>query len=126
MEEQALAEWLIENGVESWNAERERARQVYPWDDNFDPTFHMPDLSYANFLWAFRECGKLDRDWPISLARIDLVEANLPHAMLRLVDLSMAELDAADCTEANLNETKLVEASLTDTNLIPFQFDNAA
>ena len=89
---------ILEDGVELWNAAREEAREAGLGDENFYSTLelNLPSFSSANFLWVFLDCGNSLEDWPISLAGIDLVEAGLSDAMLRLVDLSNSDLSAAD------------------------------
>ena len=110
---------LLKEGVDSWNAAREESRNAGLGDENFYSTMELktPDFSFANFLWAFLDCGNSLDDWPMSLAGIDLVNADLSHAMLRLVNLADAEFGAADLTGANLNETILTNADLQDAEL---------
>ena len=117
MADEQLLMRLIQDGVDSWNQAREQARSQPSGDPILDSTIYLPDFSDANFWWSFRKYGNPRDTWPISLAGIDLVEADLTHAMLRLVNLSNAELAAADMTSANLNETILVNAEMQDADL---------
>ena len=117
MADEELLKWLLENGVDAWNTERERAGDRPAGVYSLDSVFNFPDFSMANFWWAFQRYGKPGENWPISLSGIDFVHVDLSHAMLRLVDLTGAELMAADLTNANLNETTLVDAQLQDADL---------
>ena len=117
MANEQLIQRLLEEGVDFWNAAREEARDQPPTVRTRHSIYLLADFSYANFLWAFREHGRPNDTWPISLAGIDLVQADLDHAMLRLVDLSSADLSAATLTHANLNEAILVDATLQDADL---------
>ena len=125
MADEELMKWLLKNGVESWNMERKRALDRPPGVHSLDSIFSFPDLSYANFWWAFQRYGKPTETWPISLAGIDLVEVDLSHAMLRLVNFTKAELMAADLTSANLNETILVDAQFQDAELRDARLERA-
>ena len=118
---------ILEDGVELWNAAREEAREAGLGDENFYSTLELqlPRFSSANFLWVFLDCGNSLEDWPISLAGIDLVEADLSDAMLRLVDLSNSDLSAADLSGANLNETVLINADLQDAELQEARLEKA-
>ena len=120
MPDEQLIKWLIEEGVDSWNSARDQDLVSYPNaldSTTLDGAIFPPDFSNANFWWAFRTYGKPETNWPISLAGINLVEADLSHSMLRLVDLSGAELFGADLSKANLNETNLSGAHLQYADL---------
>ena len=104
-----LVQRLLEQGVESWNAERDAARKNVHGEDILDSTLVFPDLSGENFWWASQKYGL---PWPISLVGVDFAEADLSDAMLRLVNLGKADFSAAILTRATLNETQLVNANL--------------
>ena len=117
MADEGLLKWLLENGVDAWNRERERARDRPAGVSRLDSEFSDPDFSHANFWWAYQRYGRPGENWPISLSGIELVQVDLSYAMLRLVDLTEAELMAAHLRGANLNETTLVDAQLQDADL---------
>ena len=103
-EKQHIA-WLLE-GVTAWNARRERELE------DVGPDYLPPDFSYMNLWWEFLDAGNSNEDWPISLAGVDLIEADLSHTMLRSVNFDNAGLIATDLTGANLNDTLLTNVYL--------------
>ena len=131
MADEKLLKWLIENGVDSWNAARKESHNRILEDPtlalstDLDLSIQIADFKDANFLWALRDYGNLNDDWPISLACIDLVEANLTGAMLRKVDLSNAELAAADLEGTRLGEAILTDAQVQDADLTNADLEGA-
>lgn len=125
MADERLIKRLLQDGVESWNAAREEARDAPIGVEPPDPIITVADFSYTNFLWEFRKYRSSDQHWPISLAGVDLVEADLSNAMLRLVDLTNADLCAAFLNEANLNEAILEGADLEDADLQDARLEKA-
>ncbi len=118
-------ELLLDKGVQYWNEVREKSRDGSLDDENVESLVWLPDFSYANFWHEFLDLGNPDEEWPVSLAGVELVQADLSHAMLRLVNLANAVLAAADFDGANLNETNLFEADLRDASLKDTQLEKA-
>ena len=117
MADEKLTRWLIENGVEAWNTEREKTRDLPPGIHTMNSDFVLPDFSDTNFWWAFQKYGASSEEWPISLAEINFIQANLSHAMLRLVDFTGARLSGSRLRNANLRKTKLIDAHLQRADL---------
>ncbi len=125
MSYEKAVELLLEKGVEHWNELREESRNGSLDDEIVDSLVWLPDFSYVNFWHEFLNLGNPDDEWPVSLAGVELVQADLSNAMLRLVNLDSAVLEAADLSGANLNETILTEAHLQDADLSDAQLRKA-
>ena len=91
-------EWLLE-GVEAWNARRER-----------EP--FSPDLVDADICATFRGPKGIGQSEPLPLAGIDLCNARLRGANLRGADLREAAFVNADLRDADLSRSILTGANL--------------
>jgi Pentapeptide repeats (8 copies) len=113
---------LLKQGVDGWNAWREKEPSVTPNLSEAD--LRYADLSGANLLGANLSGARLERAdlYGANLSRADLryanlSGANLSRALLYEADLSWAELNDADLTKANLTGVKLVETNLVRADL---------
>lgn len=118
-------ELLLDMGVEYWNDLRDSAHRGTLEDDDLFSLVWLQDFSHENFLHEFLNLGNPDEEWPVSLEGVNLIEANLSHAMLRLVNLKGAALAAAFLDGSNLNETILSGADLQDAFLEDAQLERA-
>jgi uncharacterized protein YjbI with pentapeptide repeats len=107
----------LKQGVEAWNAWREKHPEVQP--DLSRADLSDTALRYANFIGAnlFRinlSGARLSRS---SFSQANLGEANLSGANLRHTAFRCTDLSGADLAGANLYHTNLREANLNSTNL---------
>jgi uncharacterized protein YjbI with pentapeptide repeats len=101
---------MLQQGVDAWNAWRERNRSI------------TPDLSGANLARAHLSEANLNH---AILSAADLSGANLFLAKLRVVNLSAANLSDADLREADLREADLAWANLSEANLYEARLSEA-
>jgi uncharacterized protein YjbI with pentapeptide repeats len=106
---------LLRQGVDTWNAWREKEPSV------------RPDLIRADLHWANLSGANLDRAnlTRASLRRASLIGASLRGASLSRANLSKANLGGADLLGANLFEADLREANLFKANLCEANFRRA-
>ena len=113
---------ILRQGVEVWNAWRDKEPSVRPdlrnvdlvGADLEDADLHEADLSYA----ILREANLSHADfWKANLGGADLEDADLREANLRETDLSYADLWKANLCGALLVKTNLVDATLTDCRI---------
>ena len=108
-------QWL-EQGVDAWNKRRE--------GDDFRPDFSGHDFGGRTLFETNR--GRKPNEWErIPLRGINLTNAILGHADLRVVDLSDASLYRADLTRASLSQAILVGTDFRFANLAGSNFVNA-
>ncbi len=96
----------LREGVESWNAWREREPAT------------RPDLSGARLRGAPESRGSMDDAYDAWLDSINLEDANLAGVNLEDVSLRNAVLDSADLTGATLRGACLTGATLCGAKLI--------
>ena len=107
--------WL-EEGVDAWNERRTTL--------NFQPDFANYDFGGRTLFE--RNQGKEAKNWErIPLCRIQLTNAILIGADLRVVDLSNASLYRADLTSASLSQAILTGVDFRFANLSNANFVNA-
>ena len=107
--------WLKE-GIDAWNKRRK------------SETF-APDFSYHDFgghtLFETNRSRERDQWERVPLRGINLTDANVAHADLRVVDLSEAVLRRTNLTGASLSQAILADADLRYANLTGANFVNA-
>ncbi|MDO9714220.1 pentapeptide repeat-containing protein [Paracraurococcus lichenis] len=116
---------LLRQGVEAWNAWREKEPSVRP-------DLSGTDLSFKNFRKAnfggvdFRGANLVWVDFSeVDLREANLIEAHLRRADLREADLSRSDLRRANLSVADLRKAKLGSADLKLANLVDARLDRA-
>jgi hypothetical protein len=108
---------ILEQGVEAWNAWRDRHREIRPNLNEADlrrADLRKADLRDAYLIYAnLNEADLRDADLRYSI----LAEADLSDADLRDADLSGADLNIADLRRADLHKAYLSDANLSHANL---------
>ena len=107
--------WLKE-GVAAWNKRREH--------EIFKPDFFRHDFG-GSTLFETNRARERDQWERVPLRGINLTDANVAHADLRVVDLSEAVLCRANLTGASLSQAILAAADLSQANLTSANFVNA-
>ena len=107
--------WLQE-GVAAWNKRREH--------EIFEPDFFRHDFG-GSTLFETNRARERDQWERVPLRGINLTDANVAHADLRVVDLSEAVLCRANLTGASLSQAILAAADLSQANLTSANFVNA-